>query len=154
MSDQLPLLTEAEIKALLCEPAPDGVPQGEGLHVLVVDNDAATRVLVAEILAGMGAEISQASDATGALSTIEGDPTINVLLTDLRMPGPGGADLCDAVSKVPDRRIARVVTSGGGTMADALAAFENGVRDFLPKPIDPGRLGLALVRCREALGRG
>ncbi len=61
--------------------------------VLVVDDDDAVRSTTAETLAGLGYAVVQASNGHAALELLDGDGTIDVLLTDVVMTGMSGPDL-------------------------------------------------------------
>jgi DNA-binding response OmpR family regulator len=63
-----------------------------GRRVLVVDDDAAVRNLLARLLAMQGLVVDMASDGTTALGLLEQHP-YTLLITDLEMPGLSGVDL-------------------------------------------------------------
>lgn len=65
-------------------------PPTEGGHetVLVAEDDDAVRAAVADLLAHMGYQVLQARDAAAALAIVESGAAIDVLFTDVVMPGP------------------------------------------------------------------
>lgn len=65
--------------------------------VLIVDDDDAVRAITADILAGLGYTVLQASGGEEALALLDNDGTIDVLLTDVVMPGMNGPALARRV---------------------------------------------------------
>lgn len=60
--------------------------QGPGpTHVLVVDDERELADEIVEFLQAQGWQAETVSSATDALALIDGDPSINILLTDIRM---------------------------------------------------------------------
>ena len=72
------------------------MPQGNGEHVLVVEDMPAVRMVVAELLGEAGYRCSEAGDAATALSVLQDDFSIDLLLTDVGLPRLSGRDLADA----------------------------------------------------------
>jgi len=118
-----------------------------GLRVLVVDDDVDTRELFAAVLATGGATVSTADSAAEALALLGGGP-VDVVLSDIAMPGGDGYWLVRQIRNLPDARVNAVpvvaVTAFGRehSRARALAA---GFADHLQKPTDPDRLCRAVV---------
>ena len=114
----------------------------DGVHVLVVDDDPDTLMLVAEVLRTSGAEVDVASSAREALTNVE-KLKPDVVVSDVSMPDMDGYALIRKLRELPADR-------GGGTPALALTAFarsEDAQRAFsagfqlhAPKPIDPATL--------------
>jgi CheY-like chemotaxis protein len=80
--------------------------------VLVVEDEPLIRLLVLEILSEAGFEILEAQDPAEALTVLKSDEQIDVLLTDVRMPGRmDGFELAEiAKHSRPELRV--IVTSG------------------------------------------
>ncbi|AHL75394.1 histidine kinase [Stutzerimonas stutzeri] len=74
----------------------DDMPQGNGEHVLIVEDMPAVRMLVAEMLTEAGYRCSEAGDVTTALSVLQDDPSVDLLLTDVGLPQLSGRELADA----------------------------------------------------------
>jgi len=116
--------------------------------VLVVDDDAAMRDLLQMELqgAGYGSELVGSGDA--ALSVLEREP-IDVVVTDLRMPGRSGTELCrEIVQDHPS--IPVIVMTGFGSMEAAIEAIRAGAYDFLTKPFPFETLQITLERALES----
>jgi CheY-like chemotaxis protein len=65
--------------------------------VLVVDDDDAVRTTTADVLIGLGYTVWQAMDGPAALEVLGGGETIDVMLTDVVMPGMSGPELARRV---------------------------------------------------------
>jgi PAS domain S-box-containing protein len=74
-------------------PAPVAAKLGAGEHVLIVEDTASVRMFVNEILTDAGYRCTQAADVSTALSIMETDPSIDLLLTDVGMPQMNGREL-------------------------------------------------------------
>jgi PAS domain S-box-containing protein len=74
-------------------PAPVAAELGAGEHVLIVEDTASVRMFVNEILTDAGYRCTQAADVSTALSIMETDPSIDLLLTDVGMPQMNGREL-------------------------------------------------------------
>jgi len=120
-----------------------------GLTVLLVDDEEDSREVVAGILTHYGAVVLPAASVADALVALRQE-RIDVLLTDIAMPGEDGYDLI--------RRL-RKLDAGTGLPAAALTAFaseddrkralEAGFQVHLSKPIDPQ----VLIDTVETLGK-
>jgi signal transduction histidine kinase/CheY-like chemotaxis protein len=108
-----------------------------GATVLLVDDQAPVRSVVAATLRDLGYAVREAGDAEAALIRLREDVGIDVLLTDLAMPGMSGIALAEAAQRDrPD--IAIVYISG---YADAAALTEGAARRRqVGKPVNPADL--------------
>ena len=61
--------------------------RGEGEHVLVVEDDPLVRQHVLSMLTGLGYKVSSAENGPMALQILAGDPSVELLFTDVVMPG-------------------------------------------------------------------
>ncbi len=77
-------------------PGPAGTIEGRSGTVLLVDDEQSVRLLVAEVLEEAGYHVLQAAEATGALAFVRGHDAIDLLVTDVGMPGLNGRQLADA----------------------------------------------------------
>jgi len=123
-------------------------PPLEGVHVLVVDDDPDARTILRAYLAHHGALVSVAADASEALAALH-RVRVDVIVSDLSMPGVDGHELLLRTRKLPDQ-VQRP------TPAIALTAFDNheyrhkarevGFDAYLAKPLDPELVVLAIAR--------
>src|SRR5712692_6531273 len=92
--------------------------------ILVVDDDGKVREVVAGMLSALGHTVLQAPDALAAITTLEGKGSIDLVLTDLVMPGLNGWDLVKTVKRRwPLIRVA-IVTGNQDMAAQASQAVE------------------------------
>jgi CheY-like chemotaxis protein len=103
------------------------------IRVLVVDDNPLVRQLVVEGLDGLG-EIAQASDGADALlKAIDSPP--DLIVTDYRMPGLDGRQLCEKLrGREQTRHIPFIFLAGRGDIEEKLRPTVEGVEDFIPKP--------------------
>jgi CheY-like chemotaxis protein len=80
----------------IVEQAMAPVTEGTGETVLVVDDEAVVRMLVADTLGELGYQAIEAGDAASALRVLESDARIDLLITDVGLPGGlNGAQLAE-----------------------------------------------------------
>jgi two-component system, NtrC family, nitrogen regulation response regulator GlnG len=103
-------------------------------QILVVDDDAAIRLVISETLRREGHEVRVAASVAEQEQVLaEFDP--DVLVTDVILPDGNGLDMVPAIlEKRPDLPI--IVLSAQNTLATAVKATERGAFEYLPKPFD------------------
>jgi CheY-like chemotaxis protein len=106
-------------------------------EVLVVEDEALTRMVAADAIVDAGIPICEAGDVAEALQVLEEHPNVGLLFTDVNMPGDG--DGLELAQKVVDARpdIQLIVTSGAMALTDEQLP-DHGT--FLPKPYSTARL--------------
>lgn len=101
--------------------------------LLVEDKDSFRRLLV-QALAGSPWQVQATGDPEEALRWLE-DDAVEVLVTDLRLPGFSGLELIRRARRTrPSMRV--VLMSAFGEPKDIVEAMRMGADDFLPKPFD------------------
>lgn len=122
----------------------------DGLHVLVVDDNAVNREVFVKQLETWGVETSSASDAETALSTLEagvrnGAP-YDLVLLDEAMPGMSGYDVGLRIRANPAfRRLRIIIATSVGDRNSSKASFEGKVT----KPVRPSLLKEEIVKVRS-----
>lgn len=117
------------------------------LHLLLVDDEAAFREVIAERLADHGYRVQQAGTGEEALARLS-EFAFDILLTDLRLPGVDGRQVLDeAFSRYPD--IIAVVITGFGTVREAVEVTQLGAEGFITKPFQFEELLHALTTAVE-----
>lgn len=103
-------------------------------HVLIVDDDATIRTILSAHCAGRGFRCSVAADGASALAIIEGQP-VDVLVTDLEMPGMDGLNL---LREVRERGLLTrcIVVTGYATVSNLTGCLRQGAFALVAKPID------------------
>jgi len=107
--------------------------QNNGAHLLLVEDEAVASKMLSHILTLEGYRVTQAPDGLAALEQMAEEPP-DALITDLRMPRGGGADLVrEARARHADLPI--VVVTGFFTGEVERELKELGVSDVLLKPV-------------------
>ncbi len=120
----------------------DGEPDLTGVRVLVVEDDDDARELIAKVLETQGATVTTASSAYEALAALDG-VTVDVLLSDIEMPGTNGYDLITQLRRRPAARGGTVPAAALTAYArteDRLRALRTGFQLHLAKPVQPSEL--------------
>ena len=112
--------------------------------ILIVDDEKDTRELMARAL-GADYRVTTAADAELAIKALEADPSIALMLSDVRMPGADGLQLLKAAKKMRPR-LACILLTAFGTVDQAVAAMKDGADDFIMKPVDLDQLDLRVAK--------
>jgi PAS domain S-box-containing protein len=76
---------------------PEGIDRGDGESVLVIDDEPTIRMLIVEVLEDNGFKAIEASNGAGGLRVIQSDARIDLLITDVGLPGGiNGRQVADA----------------------------------------------------------
>ncbi len=119
-------------------------PKGNSEHVLIVEDMPAIRMLVAEMLSEAGYRCSEAGDVATALSVLQEDPSVDLLLTDVGLPKLSGRELADA-ARVHRPALPVLFMTGYAENAVRRDRFLAEGMDMVIKPFQIGEL-LAKVR--------
>jgi adenylate cyclase len=112
--------------------------------ILVVDDTAANRTLLNDILTVHGYAVREAADGESALALLaEAKP--DLVLLDVVMPGMNGFDLCRAIRNMGHHMLPVVMVTSLDSKDDRVRGLEAGADDFLSKPVNRHEL-LARVR--------
>ena len=121
---------EAEFLALTESMGPQG--GGAPVNLLVVDDDDKIREVCRAVAAECGMKAADVGTAEEALEVLEFS-SVDILLTDLRLPGTSGLELLKKVSVThPD--VAVVMLTQYGTIDSAVEATRIGAADYVTKP--------------------
>ncbi len=107
-------------------------------RIVVVDDEAGMRAGLSEVLSRGGFSVESAGTGEEGLARLQRGG-IDLLITDLRLPGMGGLDLLREARAAGAETPAIVITAHG-TVEDAVAALKLGALDFLQKPFSPADL--------------
>jgi len=119
----------------------------EQAKILVVEDDPDIRKILELFLGEKGFRVKIADGAPRALELL-GEEPIDVILSDVRMPGMSGLDLLRHV-KEQDPDIQLVLMSAYSSVKDAVEAIQLGAADYVEKPIDFRRLERVLQTVLE-----
>ena len=123
----------------------------ELFEVLVVDDEAETREVLAEFCRTLGLTVTSADDGRSAVTAIQRSPAqFRVVLTDIWMRGADGFEvLKTARAANPSAYV--VMITGYATLDSALRAVREGAYDYLPKPFALGQLEVVFTRIRDRI---
>ncbi len=108
-------------------------PDAADITVLVVDDEASNLASLEKIFQREGMRVFTADSAKPALELVRRH-RVQVVLTDLMMPGTSGAELLRALKEVsPDTEV--VLMTAYGTVETAVQAMRDGAYDFVEKPL-------------------
>jgi signal transduction histidine kinase/CheY-like chemotaxis protein len=122
-------------------------PELSGVRVLLVDDEADAREMMAAALETCGATVVAASSARDAMRTLGREP-VDVLLADIAMPEQDGYELIREVRAAPGARIAGMPAAAVTAHArddERQRALDAGFQMHLAKPIDPAALAHAVA---------
>jgi len=117
--------------------------------ILVVDDEAAIRTALDQILSYESYRVLTAAGGPAALEILDGEK-VDALLLDIKMAGMDGFEVLQRMQDAGhDQPV--VVISGHGTIETAVEAVRRGAYDFLEKPLDRSRLLVTLANALEHL---
>jgi DNA-binding NtrC family response regulator len=120
---------EGRVTPVPAEPS----PPGDEITVLVVDDEPSNQTSLAKIFQREGMRVFTADGARSALEVAR-KHKVQVVLTDLMMPGTNGVELMRALKEVsPDTET--VLMTAYGTVETAVQAMREGAYDFVEKPL-------------------
>jgi DNA-binding NtrC family response regulator len=119
-----------------------------GAKILVVDDDEIVREIIISLLSSEGYTLRAAKDGLDAIKILNKE-NINMVITDLRMPGADGIEvLKEAIKMDPDRAV--IILTAYGTLDTALKAIGEGAYDYMTKPF---KMEEMIIRVNNAYER-
>jgi two-component system nitrogen regulation response regulator GlnG len=112
--------------------------------VWIIDDDRSIRWVLEKALGRENIPVKSFASADEALASLSRSPPPAALMSDVRMPGTGGLDLLRQVkTDYPDLPV--IIMTAYSDLDSAVAAFQGGAFEYLPKPFDVDQ-AVALVR--------
>ena len=118
------------------------------VRVLVVEDEANIRDMIALNLRHAGMEVVEAESAEAALPLLAQKPGCDAAILDVMLPGMNGFSLCETIRRT-DQQIGIIILSAKGQEQDKIRGLSIGADDYMTKPFSVSEL-LARV---EALYR-
>ncbi|REK76728.1 response regulator transcription factor [Paenibacillus paeoniae] len=116
--------------------------------ILIADDDAHIRELLALFLNAEGFQIVEAKDGAEALDIVE-NTHVDMVILDIMMPHINGWDLCKEIRSF-DANIPLLMVTAKGESAQKVKGFQLGTDDYVTKPFDPLEL---VMRVKALLKR-
>ena len=123
------------------------------VKVLVVEDEASIREVIALNLRRAGMEVLEAGSAEEALTLLEQAHDCSAAILDVMLPGMNGFSLCETIRR-SNQKIGIIILSAKGQEQDKIRGLSIGADDYMTKPFSVSEL-LARVEalCRR-VGRG
>ena len=118
------------------------------LQVLIVDDDEAVRDSMSGFLRSRGWCVKSASSASEALEVLAKCDDVDVVITDVRMPGMSGISLLGEIRK-RHPHVEVLICTGFSNESLAISALRAGAFDYFRKPLDGNEVAAALERTRR-----
>jgi DNA-binding NtrC family response regulator len=115
--------------------------------ILLADDDQPQREMLSGSLKNQGYNVFEAGNGIEALEIIKSE-TVDLLLTDLRMPELDGVELLKEVHQL-NPLLEVIVMTAFGTVEVAVEAMQNGAYNFITKPVDLVSLKIQIERALE-----
>jgi two-component system, NtrC family, response regulator AtoC len=119
-----------------------------GATILIVDDDERLRLTLALLLRTLGHEVVEAPDVAAAEVLLR-EREIDLVISDLRMPGGSGMDLLETVQRL-DLDAPVILLTAFGTVEGAVHAMQRGAFDYLQKPFDADEMQVRVSRALAA----
>jgi PAS domain S-box-containing protein len=111
------------------------------LHLLVVDDDPASREMLASMLAPIGFSVETAASAAQALSRMRQPEPVDLILMDKRMPDMDGYEAIAQIRKLPGgKTVPVVVVTASGFADEGVPALAAGANGYVSKPVQREQL--------------
>lgn len=121
-------------------------------RILLAEDDAALRELLVEVLTGAGHRVTAVANGAEALARLNNPGTVDVVLTDVIMPGIGGeAVLAGARERAPGVPV--IVMTAFGSIESAVRIVRSGAFDYVTKPVGTSELLQSVSRAVSASRR-
>lgn len=119
--------------------------------VWIIDDDRSIRWVLEKALGREGIACRSYGSAEEALLAMDRGQTPRVLVSDIRMPGPSGLELLAQVkTALPDLPV--IIMTAYSDLESAVAAFQGGAFEYLPKPFDVDQAVTLVRRALEQSG--
>ena len=108
--------------------------KGPKCRLLIVDDDPGMRENLGELFESLGYEVRTAANAPDALAALK-DGSVDLLLTDYKMPGPTGVELIEAARQRQPGLRAVLMTAFGDSFTE-IESVRRGAVGYLNKPFE------------------
>lgn len=108
-------------------------------NILVVDDEPEILAVLKDLLDGFGYRVETKPDAESAMLFIRTGAAVDLVITDLRLPGMSGEDFISALrAQLPDVPV--IMLTAYGTVQSYIRTRSNGVFEYINKPVQAKEL--------------
>ena len=104
-------------------------------RILVIDDEPNVRTVLTMLLEDDGYEVLVAENGEVGMAVIEDGPPVDLVITDLKMPGRDGLGVLKRMREI-GREAPVIMISAYGSIEKAVEAMKNGAADFITKPFN------------------
>ena len=115
------------------------------MDILIVEDAADQRIMLAALLKRQGFQVLEASNGREAIDVLQQHQTVRMVISDWMMPEMDGIELCETLRKLPNQHYIYFILLTGNSDREAVAeGINRGADDFLKKPIQFNELAARL----------
>ena len=118
------------------------------MKLLIVDDELLIRNVIKEYAVNGGYKVLEAENGHDAISIVEKNPDIDLIIMDIMMPKLDGYSACKEIFKI--KKYPVIMLSARKEEYDKLLGFELGIDDYVTKPFSPKEL---MARVKAVLSR-
>jgi len=117
--------------------------------VLVAEDEITCRMIISKAVEGMGHCVIRSSDGEHAWKTLLANPDIDLLITDVKMPGLDGRDLVKQIrAREGFEDLPIIIISGVVGPKTIAGLLEQGATWFVAKPVNPAELQEYVIKSK------
>jgi two-component system response regulator AtoC len=122
----------------------------KSISILIADDDAAVRSYLGRFLTSCGYMTASVESGDEAILRMKGQPTPDLVLLDVMMPGTNGLEVLAHIKKV-NPNVPVIILSGVGHIKTVVEAIHLGAADYLSKPFEEEELQLTIRNALEKI---
>ena len=115
--------------------------------ILIVDDDAAHRLMLQKLIGGWGYDITETDDGSRAIEAVR-ERAFDLILMDIRMLNVSGIEALEQI-KIINPAIPVIIMTAYASVETAVNALKKGAYDYLTKPLDFDELKIAIAHATE-----
>lgn len=106
-------------------------------HILIVDDESSILDMLATYFTSLSYPNHKASNAEKAIEVLNSDKAVDLLITDIDLPGMSGLDLLK-IARETRPEVPVIIITGLKTLETAIQAIRHGAQDYITKPFELG----------------